>query len=467
MSYLTPLILGQRTVKGWLNPKHVVEWNDLYRRHLYTNEMPRLAVSGPVRHAKTWFWSWMGISTYLMNHPERRVLYVSHSALADEYGYKIRQTIDLYGMLFRGISLAPDTRGKTDFRTSAGGGLTCASSGMAISGFGYDWILADDLQKAQLELDSEMQRDKIWRWFYSDLINRLTPTGRICFIMARRHPLDVMGMLQEHSLLSDLPPDKRWNFIVYRAIQDDGTALWPSEWSLSKLQATERDYELAGQAYLFECLYQQRPDVSPAGLEWSGELFDNIEYDELPPGVEIKTKVCALDPSKGKNARTGDFAAMCHLLIDTTGIVWIDDSRLVRLPGPQLEDDFIAWLESHECDGAAVESDLDSGSFAEFVTRKLVEKNRLELANKIWNLPSQGLGDKSERIRRDLSQLLCQKKLKIRRMGHYKLGLSQFRNFSPHGKGHDDFPDCVSMGVRMAIKLVCGTTSGASPAYRR
>lgn len=452
MSYLTPIILGQRTVKGWQSPPHVIEWNRLYNQHLYTNDCPRLAIVAPVRHAKTWFWSWMGISTYLMNHPEKRVAYVSHANLADEYGYKIRQTIDLYGPMLRGVQIARDTRSICNFKTTAGGGLSCYSAGNPIAGFGFDWILVDDVQKKQEELDSILQRDKIWRYFYSDLINRLTPTGRIAVIMARRHPDDLLGRLNEHNMLSDLPKDKRWAFKTYRAIKDN-KALWPTEWPLQKLRDIQKDYELAGNSYLFQCLYQGDPLTSPAGLEWSGDLFNGVEYDELPKGTIIHRQICALDPSRGKNSRKGDFGAMVHVIIDTTGCVWVDDCRAVRLPGPQLEDDFIIWLETHECDGAAIESDMDGGSFAEFVTRKLVEKNRLDLANKIWNLPSQGLGDKAERLRRDLSRLLAQKKLKFRRTGHYRLMLSQFRNFSPHSRDHDDLPDAVSMAVRQAIKL--------------
>jgi hypothetical protein len=113
-------------------------------------------------------------------------------------------------------------------------------------------------------------------------------------------------------------------------------------------------------------------------------------------------------------------------------------------------------MESHQHDGAAIESDMDGGSIAEMIGRKLIQKNRLDLANKIWNLPSKGLGDKSERLRRDLSRLLVNRKLKIRRAGHYKLLISQFRNFSPHGRDHDDGPDAVSMGVRMAVKIASG-----------
>lgn len=452
---LTPIELGRRIIQDYQTPRFILEFQSLYDDLLYRNRFDRLAMVAPVRHGKTYFWSWMGISAYLMNHPERRVAYVSHANLADEFGYKIRQTITDYGMKFRGVKLAKDTQSKINFKTTAGGGLACYTAGNPISGFGFDFILVDDIQKKQEELDSELQRDKIWRWFYSDLINRLTPTGKIAAVMARRHPDDIMGRLKDHSALGDLPASKRWAFKTYKALTD-GVPLWPTEWPKKKLEDTQKDYELAGNDYLFQCLYQGDPITSPAGLEWAGELFNGIEYDELPAGTRIKLRTVALDPSKGKNSKKGDFAALVHILVDETGTVWVDDCCLVRLPGPQLEDRFIAWMESHQHDGAAIESDMDGGSIAEMIGRKLISKNRLDLSNKIWNLPSKGLGDKSERLRRDLSRLLVNRKLKIKRTGHYKLLLSQFRNFSPHGRDHDDGPDAVSMGVRMAVKIASG-----------
>jgi hypothetical protein len=460
MPALTPIELGRRTVKDWQSPPHVQEFQKLYQELLYGNSFKRLALTAPVRHAKTWLWSWMGISAYIMNNPEKRVCYVSHAGLADEYGYKIRQEIETYGDLFRGVRLAKDTRSKTDFRTTQGGGLTCLSAGAAISGFGYDFILCDDLQKAQEELDSELQRSKVWRWFFSDLINRLTPRGRICCMMARRHPYDIIGMLKEHSLLSDLPEDMRWHFVQFRAL-NNGEALWPQEWSKERLEATQKDYELAGNAYLFNCLYLGDAEDSPVGLEWSGELFNGIEYDALPPGVIAKVRVCSLDPSKGKDAKSGDFAALVYLIVDTNGNVWVDDCRLVRQPGPELEASYMAWMAEHPCDISVIESDMDSGSMAAMITRRLMDSNRLADANKIYNLPSRGLGDKVERVRRDLSVLLCQKRLKVRRAGHYKLLLSQCRAFSPHSKTHDDGPDAVSMAVRGAIKYLGGTGKAA------
>jgi hypothetical protein len=450
---LTVLKLGFHTVKEFKAPPHVRRFQELYNELIYGDEWNRLAISAPVRHAKSWTFSWLGMAAYLLNHPERRVLYLAYEDLAEEYGGKVRQTIEDYGPRLTGVRLNRANRSKTNFRTIAGGGLTAKSAGSSISGFGYDLIVLDDVQKKQEETDNEAMRLKIWNWFYSDVCNRSTPEGKIIAVMARRHPQDIMGMLQEQTMMEDLPQSKRWNFQIFKAIQDDGTALWPEEWSIEKLRDTEKDYELAGTSYLFNCLYQSDPMVSPAGLEWDAKLFDGIEYDEIPAGTRFIKEVVALDPSKGKHAHKGDFAAMCHLLIDSTGCVYIDDCALVRLPGPFLEDRFISWMETHRHDGAAIESDLDNGSMAEQIGRKLIDKNRLDLQQKIWSMPSQGQGDKSERLRRYLSRLLCNRKLKIRRTGHYRLMLSQFRNFSPHGKDHDDGPDSVAIGVRCAIEL--------------
>ena len=450
MSLLTPLELGRRTIRDWRLPKHFMEFQQ-FHDELLANHYNRLAISCPVRHGKSWFWGWMVPACYLMNYPERRVAYVSHASLAEEYGYKIRQTIESYGPLFRGVSLKTDSRSKTDFRTNKEGGLTAISAGATISGFGYDLIICDDLQKKQEELDTETQRDKIWRWLYSDLINRLTPNGKVVAIMARRHPDDVMGRIREQSDMADLPPDKRWTFKNYKAISDTGMPLWPSEWPLEKLRATEKDYELAGNSYLSQCLYQGDPMTSPAGLEWHAGLFADIEIDELPKDFMQKAAVISLDPSKGRHTNKGDFAAMGHILLGADGVFYLVDCRLVRQPGPELEDTYIAWAKTHDHDSNIIESDMEgAASMAEMVCRRLRDEHAsFDLANKVHSVSVQDIsaGDKYERVRKILSILLCQRRIKIVRTGHYRLALSQMRNFGPNSKDHDDACDMLANGV--------------------
>lgn len=62
--------------------------------------------------------------------------------------------------------------------------------------------------------------------------------------------------------------------------------------------------------------------VEMEGAEWPSDWFDDdIWFDEFPR--HWTAKVVALDPSKGKDAKTGDYCAFVYAMY-SDGVVWVD-----------------------------------------------------------------------------------------------------------------------------------------------
>src|SRR5579859_5832232 len=93
--------------------------------------------------------------------------------------------------------------------------------------------------------------------------------------------------------------------------------------------------------------------VNVEGAEWPGEWFtDKIWFADWPLGLTIKT--CALDPSKGKDAKFGDYRAFVSLGRDREGQLWCE-ADLAREPTPAIVATAIELNRTFRPDGFAVE----------------------------------------------------------------------------------------------------------------
>ena len=128
--------------------------------------------------------------------------------------------------------------------------------------------LIDDPFKDREEADSEVIRDKVWKWYTSTLYTRLMPGGAIVLIQTRWHDDDLAGRLLDSRGGDD------WEILELPAL-NEGQALWP-EWypepALQRIRSAigERDWS---------ALYQQKPQPDE-GTFFKREWFHL--YDTLP-----------------------------------------------------------------------------------------------------------------------------------------------------------------------------------------
>lgn len=344
-------------------------------------------------------------------------------------------------------------------------------------------IVCDDLQDDKVILSPD-QRTKDWEWFTNSVLNAGDPNTNF---------VNLANALHREAIGMRLLTTPGWESAVFSAIVEWPTnmALW-EQWgeifcnvdNPNAVEAAREFYEANLDAmnegakllwesredlyYLmvlrakngrsaFEREKQSRP-INPENCEWPETYFcDNdqssVWFDAWPDRWQIKTM--ALDPSKGRDSRRGDYSAYVKLLFGVDGILYVD-ANLARRDTAVMVSDGCDLVQEFQPDAFGVESnayqDLLGGEFGrEFAARGMINA----MPNQIENTVS-----KVMRIRR-LSPYLAQRQIKFKRNSPgVLLLLSQMKDF-PNGD-HDDGPDALEMTIRLAAEMLYGG-KGAAP----
>lgn len=184
--------------------------------------------------------------------------------------------------------------------------------------------------------------------------------------------------------------------------------------------------------------------VSDAEGEWPPDYFlSDIWAAEWPARFDVS--VMALDPSKGKDAKFGDYSAYVFLGLTGDGMLWVD-ADLARRPTPVIAEDGLRLFRQWRPMAFAVEIN----QFQELIgveLLRLARERRIELP--VFGITN--MGKKPVRIR-TLGPLLAQRRLKFRVGPGTRLLVQQLRDF-PTGE-FDDGPDALEMAKRMLEHLL-------------
>lgn len=224
-----------------------------------------------------------------------------------------------------------------------------------------------------------------------------------------------------------------------KAMNEGVSLLWPDYeplYMLMKLRA-----EIGHQAFEGE---KQGNPINPETTEWPDDYFQDMWFDEWPK--ETVVRVVALDPSKGKNAKRGDYSAFAKLAVAPNGMHYFD-INMERRSTDAIVTDGVSVCRKFKAQKLSVEAN----AFQEL----LEEEIRFTFEKEGLNIPIEGIENnvhKMIRIRR-LSPLLSQHKVKFRRGRRGNaLCLQQLRDF-PNGD-HDDGPDAMEMACRTAASMM-------------
>ena len=235
---------------------------------------------------------------------------------------------------------------------------------------------------------------------------------------------------------------------------------------------TYREFALADDAELFHCRTVDNPflvkgfasglagryspqfarqELEGLFVEIDGEEFsalwfepDVASFDTWPVNMAVKTM--ALDPSKGKSDRVGDFSAYTLLGVDSSDTLLIE-SNMRRRPINEMVSTGVDLFLGFKPDAFGIESnawqDLLSPEFdREFKRRGVIAPNIFEIHNSV---------NKQVRIRR-LAGYLAHGRVKFKSNSpSTQILIDQFLDF-PKGP-HDDGPDSMEMAVRLAEHL--------------
>lgn len=184
--------------------------------------------------------------------------------------------------------------------------------------------------------------------------------------------------------------------------------------------------------------------VSVEGAEWPAEFFPpSIWFDDWPRDLTIKT--IGLDPSKGKDAKHGDYSAIVLLGRTPDGTLWCE-ADLQRRVSTQIVEDLLEWQRVFVADGIAIETNQFQELLKDDVERVSSERG---IMAPCWGLDNRV--NKEVRIRR-LTPYLSKRKMRFKANSPGTAMLvQQLRDF-PEGE-FDDGPDSAELALRLAVHL--------------
>ena len=181
-----------------------------------------------------------------------------------------------------------------------------------------DLVILDDLEN-DLNVQNPRIVKALLKWIKETVYPGVAATGNLFWIgtiLAKRSALNIVIRGEEE-------PYNHWIRRIYRAIQEDGTSLWPSAHPIEKLL---RQKLLMG-SIAFNKEKQNNPtdEDSPFREEWIRYYHE----DEIK-GKEL---VCAagLDPS---STQTGDDKALVAVGLDTADMIFYTRAAWIRKASP-------------------------------------------------------------------------------------------------------------------------------------
>lgn len=277
-------------------------------------DIKRLMIFAPPRHTKSELASRRFPAWYLGRNPKKQIIAATYGHdFAADFGRDVRGILqsDEYRRLFS-VDLRQDSKSANRWHTTNGGVYITTGVGGAITGRGADIALIDDPFKNRDDADSEVYRDRVWKWYTSTLYTRLMPGGAIIVIMTRWHEDDLAGrLLEEMNNGGD-----QWEVIDLKAIANENTkdeqALWPEWYPLDVLKQTRKVIGVRD----WGALYQQEPKPM------EGTLFKRDWFNRYRETPNLMNVYISSDYGVSED---GDFTEFGVWGVDTDFNLWALD----------------------------------------------------------------------------------------------------------------------------------------------
>jgi predicted phage terminase large subunit-like protein len=255
----------------------------------------RLIITVPPRHGKSRLVAIEFPAWLLGASPEKRITVASYGAsLSSLASSRTKQRVNTsaFQCMFPNFSLNDSRQTQADWETGEHGGYRAVGIGGSLTGFGCDVLIVDDPIKDHVVASSPNARQKIWDWFTSVAMTRLTPNGVVVIIMTRWHQDDLVGRLLDPDYTEDLEESglgaESWEVLNLPALAEandvlgraEGEALFPEKISREHLEGKRK---VLG-SYLWACMYEGRPQVK-GGNYVSTASFRIIQPEHVPEGM--------------------------------------------------------------------------------------------------------------------------------------------------------------------------------------
>jgi predicted phage terminase large subunit-like protein len=349
-------------------------------------EKRRVMIFMPPRFGKSELASKRFPAFFLGANPKKNIIAASYNSdLASDFGREVRGIVASpeYQALFD-VTLSQDSKAANRWHTDQRGMYVAAGVGGSLTGRGAHVALIDDPFKNREEADSEVIREKVWRWYTSTAYTRLesdidpadvleddwlwrdfqraiengkaAPSeGALILIMTRWHEDDLGGRL----LKQMDEGGEKWEVLELPAIRHEAgeeVALWPAKYPIKRLRAIRnvigpRDWS---------ALYQQSP-APDEGLYFKREWLRY--YDELPKhlrfygasdyavtanggdytvhgtaGVDPEDNLYVADLWRQQTDSNVWIDALCDLITKRKPLMWAEEQgQILKSLGPFIE----------------------------------------------------------------------------------------------------------------------------------
>lgn len=429
-----------------------------YLDRVIDGEMKRLMVFAPPQHGKSEIVSRRFPAYAFGRKPSLRIIGASYSHdLAARMNRDVQRIMD--GEEYRTVfpaTVIPDANNRTQAKGAlrnseifevigTGGSYRPAGRGEGITGMSCDLAILDDPVKGAEEAFSPTVRAATWEWYTRDLMTRMSRDGAIVLTMTRWAREDLAGMILSAK-------DHGWTVLTFPAFAPDekrdydqrepGVPLCPSRFDAGDLEL--RKQSLGPLAW--SALYMQDP--RPEGsAEFPPEWFGpEVWFDEWPG--DWLCKVIALDPSKGKEAKAGDYGAFIEAMVSRDGRMYVD-AQIGRWNTDTLAEMAVDSCRRFGPDAFGCETLQFQQLLADNIDR-LAKARGIALRT----TPLEDMTKKLIRIRR-LTPYLAKREIRFKADSPgVKLLVEQLQDF-PNGT-HDDGPDALEMAVRLAHQIMRG-----------
>jgi predicted phage terminase large subunit-like protein len=286
---------------------------------------PRLVVSCPPRHGKSWFISRYFPGWYLGRHPSHAVALVTfQEGFSRKWGRLARDSFYEKAEALWGVTALPRAstacwevyRGHE--RTE--GMMQSIGAGGAITGKGANLLIIDDLIRDLAEAQNSTLRERQFEWYQSAIETRLEPPGFQVILSTRWHHDDLIGRLKKLQKAGELGDE--YLFINLPAIAEDGEtdplgrkpgeALWPERFPAGWLRNKQKNVG----PYVWGSLYQGKPRPN------KGAVFNKDWFLKYEPGERLikVPKHGSLDLNNSVRYGTVDLAASKKKKADYTAM---------------------------------------------------------------------------------------------------------------------------------------------------
>lgn len=313
---------------GWFH-EELCEALEKFLQDVREKKSPRLMVTMPPRHGKSFICTERFPAWVLGKHPETEFIVTSYgSDQAEEFSKAARALCEdeYFKKVFPKFRFGASKRLK-NWNSTEKGRYRATGVGGAITGSGADILVIDDPFKDWEDASSVRSRERVWNWYQTTAKTRLSPGGGTLIINTRWHDEDLSGKLMKSKFGS------KWKIINYPAIAEkaekhrkQGEALHPARYPIEFLKEVKEEQG----PRLWACLYQQNPRVD-GGMHIKRDWFNVIAPGDVPEGLQWRRAWDLAVKAKQHN----DNSASVKGAIDKDGNFYISTGLNFKKEWPQ------------------------------------------------------------------------------------------------------------------------------------